>query len=106
MNDLEKKDYYNILYGYYNSLLTSKQQQIFTSYYEEDFSLSEIALELNVSRNAVWDTLKKVIDKLEEYESKLKLYHKDIILNNKLNELEKITNEDGRKIIDEIREME
>lgn len=106
MNDLEKKDYYNILYGYYNSLLTSKQQQMFTSYYEEDFSLSEIAEELNVSRNAVWDTLKKVIDKLEEYESKLKLYHKDIILNNKLNELEKITNEDGRKIIDEIREME
>lgn len=106
MNDLEKKDYYNILYGYYNSLLTSKQQQMFSSYYEEDFSLSEIAEELNVSRNAVWDTLKKVIDKLEEYESKLKLYHKDIILNNKLNELEKITNEDGRKIIDEIREME
>ena len=106
MNDLEQKDYYNILYGYYNSLLTSKQQQMFTSYYEEDFSLSEIAEELNVSRNAVWDTLKKVIDKLEEYESKLKLYHKDIILNNKLNELEKITNEDGRKIIDEIREME
>ena len=106
MNDLEKKDYYNILYGYYNSLLTSKQQQMFTSYYEEDFSLSEIAEELNVSRNAVWDTLKKVIDKLEEYESKLKLYHKDIILNNKLNELEKITNEDGHKIIDEIREME
>ena len=103
MNDLEKKDYYNILYGYYNSLLTSKQQQMFTSYYEEDFSLSEIAEELNVSRNAVWDTLKKVIDKLE---SKLKLYHKDIILNNKLNELEKITNEDGHKIIDEIREME
>lgn len=106
MNDLEKKDYYNILYGYYNSLLTSKQQEIFTSYYEEDFSLSEIAEELNVSRNAIWDTLKKVIDKLEEYETKLRLYHKDIILNNKLKELEKITNEDGQKIIDEIREME
>lgn len=106
MNDLEKKDYYNILYGYYNSLLTSKQQEIFTSYYEEDFSLSEIAEELNVSRNAIWDTLKKVIDKLEEYEAKLRLYHKDIILNNKLKELEKITNEDGQKIIDEIREME
>ena len=106
MNDLEKKDYYNILYGYYNSLLTSKQQEMFTSYYEEDFSLSEIAEELNISRNAVWDTLKKVIDKLEEYESKLNLYKKDNALNLKLNELEKITNDDGRKIIKEIREME
>lgn len=106
MNDLEKKDYYNILYGYYNSLLTSKQQEMFTSYYEEDFSLSEIAEELNISRNAVWDTLKKVIDKLEEYESKLNLYKKDNVLNLKLNELEKITNDDGRKIIKEIREME
>lgn len=106
MNDLERKDYYNTLYGYYGSLLTDKQQDIFTSYYEEDFSLSEIAENLGVSRNAVWDTLKKVIDKLEEYESKLQLHQKDIILNDKLNQLEKNTNEDGRKIIDEIREME
>lgn len=105
MNELEKKDYYNILYGYYGVLLTDKQQSIFESYYEQDFSLSEIAENLNVSRNAVWDTLKKVIDKLEEYENKLNLYQYDVNLEEKLNKLKKYTNEDGLKIIEEIREM-
>ena len=106
MNDLEKKNYYNYLYQYYGSLFTSKQQEMFESYYVDDFSLSEIALNLNVSRNAVWDTIKKVIDKLEEYEEKLKLYNNDLILSKKLDELKKYTNEDGLKIIEEIREME
>ena len=71
MNDLEKKDYYNSLYQYYGVLLTDKQKEMFECYYIDDFSLSEIAENLNVSRNAVWDTLKKVIDKLEEYEVRL-----------------------------------
>ncbi len=106
MNDLEKKDYYNTLYGYYKTLLTDKQQSIFSSYYEEDYSLSEIAENLEVSRNAVWDTLKKVIDKLEEYEKKLELYEFDLKLEEYLKKLEKCTNEDGLKIIEEIREME
>lgn len=106
MNDLEKKDLYNILYGYYQLLLTEKQREIFELYYANDYSLSEIAEELKVSRNAIWDTLKNVIEKLEEYESKLHLYQNDRILKNKLNELEKYTNEDGVKIINEIREME
>ena len=106
MNDLEKKNYYNSLYQYYAALFTSKQQEMFESYYIDDFSLSEIAENLNVSRNAVWDTIKKVIEKLEEYESKLKLYYNDLMLNEKLSKLEKYTNEDGLKIIEEIREME
>lgn len=106
MSDLEKKNFYNSLYQYYGTLFTSKQQEMFESYYVDDFSLSEIAENLGVSRNAVWDTIKKVIDKLEEYETKLKLYHNDLVLNDKLKKLEKYTNEDGLKIIEEIREME
>jgi len=106
MSDLEKVSYYNTLYGYYQGLLTDKQQSIFEAYYANDFSLSEIAEELKISRNAVWDTLKKVVDKLIELENKLKLCQKDQILNKKLEELKKYTNEDGLKIINEIREME
>ena len=106
MSDLEKKNFYNSLYQYYGTLFTSKQQEMFESYYVDDFSLSEIAENLGISRNAVWDTLKKVIDKLEEYETKLKLYNNDIKLEEKLNELKKYTNEDGLKIIEEIRELE
>lgn len=106
MSELSKKEYYNILYGYYQSLLTDKQKTIFDSYYAEDYSLSEIAEDFKVSRNAVWDTLKKVTDKLEEFESKLHLYDNNIKLNQYLNELEKCTNAEGQSLIQYIREME
>ena len=45
---------------------------------EEDFSLSEIAEDLMVSRNAVYDQLKRAVASLEEYESKLHLMEKHI----------------------------
>ena len=82
MTDLEKKNYYNILFGYYGVLLTEKQQALFEEYYGEDFSLSEIASEYNISRNAVHDTIKKVQASLDEFEEKLGLYKKDKKLDN------------------------
>ena len=66
MDTLEKKSYYNILYGFYQNLLTEKQKLIFEDYYYEDFSLSEIAENHEISRNAVFDTLKKVEKALDK----------------------------------------
>lgn len=43
----------------YSDLLTEKQQTYLEYYYQEDYSLSEIAQILDVSRNAVFDNLKK-----------------------------------------------
>ena len=57
----------------YCDLLTDKQQDYLTLYYEEDLSLAEIAEDLNVSRNAVYDNLKRAVASLEDYESKLHL---------------------------------
>ena len=59
MIDLEKSIYINELYDLYGSLLTKKQQEMIELYYCEDFSLSEISEQFNVSRNAVYDCLKK-----------------------------------------------
>lgn len=86
MPDLEKKTYYNILFGYYGALLTQKQQTLFEEYYGEDYSLTEIAEEYSISRNAVYDTLKKVLNSLDEFEKKLGLYAKDQKLNKLLAE--------------------
>ena len=66
MSDLEKKNYYNILFGYYGNLLTEKQQNLFEEYYGEDYSLAEIASVYNISRNAVHDTIKKVLNSLDD----------------------------------------
>ncbi len=103
---IEKKNYYNALYGYYYSLLTPKQQEIFEYYYSEDFSLSEIAENMAISRNAVWDALQKACNALEEYESKLSLYKNSQLLDKYLVELEPLTNESGKQIINKIKEME
>lgn len=106
MENLAKKNYYNMLYGYYQPLLTKKQCQVFESYYFEDYSLAEISENLGVSRNAVWDLLKHVVSHLERYEAKLQLYQKNQILLEKLNLLINHVDEDGLKILNTIKEME
>ena len=45
-------------------------------YYLDDFSLGEIAEEYNVSRQAVYDNIKRTEAMLEEYEEKLLLFQK------------------------------
>ncbi len=61
------------LFSLYGGLLTEKQFQCLSFYFDDDLSLSEIADELGVSRQAVHDLLKRVEQTLERYEAKLKL---------------------------------
>lgn len=77
MMELEKSIYVNELYDLYGSLLTKKQQEIIELYYCDDLSLSEISEQYNISRNAVYDCLKKGIKQLENYEKELKLLEKE-----------------------------
>lgn len=78
MDLLDKKQHYIILFDFYENLLTKKQREYFMEYYFSDLSLSEIANIHNVSRNAVFDSINKVYNLLEEYENKLNLYNKFI----------------------------
>src|SRR3954467_3813025 len=73
---LEKTTRMNYLYDFYHSLLTPKQQSYMSLYYLDDFSLGEIAEEYAVSRQAVYDNIKRTEAMLEEYEEKLLLFHK------------------------------
>ncbi len=82
--------YLNVLYDCYKELFTLKQQMYFESYYWEDLSLSEIAENNNVSRNAVHNQLKIMEDKLIELEEKLQLNEKKekiiTLLSDKIND--------------------
>ena len=78
--DLIKREYHIALFDTYKELLTEKQQEYFILYYYEDLSLKESADFKNVSRNAVFDQIKKVINILEEYEEKLKVFDKSVKL--------------------------
>ena len=65
-----------LLFDFYGQLLTEKQQDVCHLYFEDDCSLSEIAEELQVSRQAVHDMIKKSRKALGEYEEKLGLVRK------------------------------
>ena len=66
----------SLLLDFYGALLTDKQQEIVRMYYECDSGLSEIAQEFNMSRQAVYDMVKKAEHTLLEYENKLKCVEK------------------------------
>lgn len=75
---LEKTLRMNLLFDFYQSLLTPKQREYTSLYYLDDFSLGEIAEQFEVSRQAVYDNIKRTEAMLEAYESKLKLHEKSV----------------------------
>ena len=87
--DLAKVMRVNQLLGFYGGLLTDKQQAMLGLYYEEDFSLAEIADHYDISRQAVRDNLKRA-------EARLAL----------LDQLVSHTDEVGQTFLAEIRAMD
>ena len=73
MDLLEKNIEITSLYDVYQNILTEKQMSYFESYYFDDLSISEISENMNVSRNAVHDQLKRTVKKLHDLEMKLNL---------------------------------
>ncbi|MDN6196315.1 MAG: YlxM family DNA-binding protein, partial [Atopostipes suicloacalis] len=71
--DLEKTLRMNRLFSFYQALLTEKQAQYMSDYYEEDYTLAEIAENSNVSRQAIYDSIKRTEESLIKYEEKLQL---------------------------------
>ena len=77
-----------ILYDYYMDLFNEKQRKYFEDYYFDNLSLSEISENNGISRNAVHKNVKGVVNKLYEYEDKLKLYEKETKLKSIIDKIE------------------
>lgn len=92
--ELERTMRMNHLYDFYNSLLTDKQRIYIELYYLEDFAFSEIAEELEVTRQAVYDNLKRSKDLLEHYEGNLGMYRNFIFRQQLYQQLKKGLGED------------
>ena len=75
---MEKKVEISMLGQIYGNLLTEKQYKVIDYYYNQDLSLSEIAENENITRQAVRDIIKKGEKKLFEYEEKLLFMKKTI----------------------------
>jgi len=72
-NDLTRRALY---FDFYGSLLTEKQREIYDLHYQQDLSFGEISEIRGVSREAVFDLLKRTEEALKFYESKLSLVEK------------------------------
>ena len=86
--NIDKMVEIEILNSQYASLLTSKQREIIAMYYEEDYSLGEISQMLDISRQSVYDSLKRSEKSLKDYESKLGMVEKLHKLEDLLNKLD------------------
>ena len=77
--EIEKTNRMNALFEFYAALLTDKQMNYIELYYADDYSLAEIAEEFGVSRQAVYDNIKRTEKILEDYEMKLHMYSDYIV---------------------------
>ena len=93
-----KTIYLSNLFDYYGELLTDKQQDYFKSYYFNNLTLSEIAENENVSRNAVHKQIKDTENKLIHYENILKQYQNS----QKIKEIIKNINPEIKKQIEDL----
>lgn len=84
---MDKKVEISMLWQIYGNLLTEKQYEYIDYYYNEDLSLSEIAENDNITRQAVRDIIKKGERKLFEYEEKLLFMKKTIDQEQKIQQI-------------------
>ncbi|MGL6173258.1 MAG: YlxM family DNA-binding protein [Cellulosilyticaceae bacterium] len=100
------------LFDFYQELITDKQRELITGYYFDDLSLGELATMHNISRQSVFDTIKKGQAKLIECERKLGLWEKYkrqesilINLNALLVDAEQTLDDNGKQYISSVKEL-
>lgn len=105
---MEEKVKVSILCDLYGKLLTEKQYEFLNEYYNNDLSLSEIAENYNITRQAVRDIIKKGEKKLFEYEEKLlfmkRMLNQEKTIQQILSELTKIQKDSSDKKVANILE--
>lgn len=103
---LEKTTQVNFLYDFYQSLLTDKQREYMELYYLEDYSLGEISEVFDVSRQAIFDNVRRTEAMLKNYEEKLKLHEKFVKRQSLIDELaETALKQDQEKVLELIKQL-
>lgn len=90
---LDKVERMAWLYDFYAPLLTLRQQRLVDLYYHQNLSLQEIAEGDNVSRQAVYDILRRTERIMEDYEQKLGLVAAYRIRVERLRQVQQLLNE-------------
>ncbi|MFI3202227.1 MAG: DNA-binding protein [Eubacteriales bacterium] len=91
---MEKIVEQGILYDFYGELLTKHQRKIYEDAVYNDLSISEIASEEGISRQGVFDLLKRVNKTLEDYEQKLHLVQRFRVIEEVVHQINEITSQE------------
>ena len=103
--DMDRIFEQTLLYDFYGELLTEHQKNVYEDAVCNDMSLSEIAEEQGVSRQAVHDLIRRCDRILENYEEKLHLVERFVSMKEKIKEIEELTKTDGAESMAKIREL-
>lgn len=94
LTDLEEVVRLSYLYDFYGPLLKDRHREIFEQYVMNDLSLSEIAGKYDMTRQGVYDIVKRGSKKLENYEEKLRLFQKFQMAKERLGKIEELVRDD------------
>lgn len=101
---MDKNIKISMLLEIYGKMLTDKQADTVELYYNQNLSLSEIADEVNITRQAVRKSLIEAEKNLFEYEEKLKFLERNIQRKEKIDEILKmIEDEKIARLIEELK---
>ena len=95
-DNLSDKIHVALLYDFYGELLNERQREIMESRLYDDLTLTEIAETEGVTKQAVSDMIRKCEAKLSEYEDRLKLLEKFLVIRQKAEEIVKLSGDDNR----------
>lgn len=101
---MDKNIKISMLLEIYGKMLTDRQADTVDLYYNQNLSLSEIADEVNITRQAVRKSLIEAEKNLFEYEEKLKFLERNIQRKEKIDEILKmIEDEKIARLIEELK---
>lgn len=105
---MEKTLRMSLLFDFYGPLLTGRQQDVFQMYFHEDLSLGEIAEQLEITRQGVYDLLRRASVTLEDFELKLGLVAKHLTRQKQYAQMvalvEQLATSDNKQLIFELKE--
>ncbi len=84
---MEKNIEISLLFDFYKPLLTTSQQEAVELYYNDDLSLAEIAMQMNITRQGVRDLVKRSETQLFNFEEKLGLFKRFKLLETGLDKI-------------------
>ena len=79
-----------LLYDFYGELLTPRQREMYESVVLEDYSISEIAAEQQISRQGVHDMIRRCDAALEDYEARLHLVDRFLEIRRQVRRIEEL----------------